>query len=257
MRLPDYALSPLTCALLLAVALAWAWRRLPRWGRVAGLVVEIVLLFFMAPVGANVLVWSVESRVPPIQSCAVPTPTTIVLLDGGTDRRPLSSSDFASLSEPSLHRLFAAVALWRRSPGAHLVISGGGSGVPDSVLLRGLAVRLGVPADVIEIEDRSRTTWENAMYTSRLSPAVPKRIWLVTSALHMPRALGAFRAWGFEPCAYPGSSLYTPFSASIGYFMPQSSSLAKAEAAIHEIIGSAVYRVLEWKRGRNISPARP
>lgn len=254
MRLPDYALSPLTYALLLALALAWSWRRLPRWGRIAGVFVEIVLLFLMAPVGANMLVWSVESRAPPARSCPAPTPTTIVLLDGGTDRRPLSPVDFAALSEPSLHRLFTAVALWRGTPNARLVISGGGTGVPHAILLRGLAERMGVPTPMIEVEDRSNTTWENAMYTSKLSPAVPRRVWLVTSALHMPRSLRAFRAWGFEPCAYPGASLYTPFSASVGYFMPQSSSLVKTEAAIHEFVGGMVYRMLEWKHRRDAAP---
>lgn len=257
MRLPDYALSPLTYVLLLALALVWSWRRLPRTLRIAGVVVAIALLVPMAPVGANVLVRVVESQAPSATACPLPSPNTIVLLDGGTDRRPLSPDDFAALSEPSLHRLFAAVVLWRRTPGAHLVISGGGPGVPDSVLLRGLAERMGVPAEAIEIEDKSRTTWENAMYTSRLSPSVPKRVWLVTSALHMPRALGAFRAWGFTLCAYPSGSLYTPFSASIGYFMPQSSSLAKTEAAIHELIGGAVYRMLEWKHRKNTPSMRP
>ena len=254
MRLPDYALSPLTYALLLTLALVGLWPRLPRTLRVVGVAVAIVLLISMAPVGANVLVRMVESQAPPASDCPVPAPSTIVLLDGGTDRRPLSPDDLAALSEPSLHRLFAAVGLWRRTPGAHLVISGGGPGVPDSVLLRGLAERMGVPASAIEIEDESRTTWENAMYTSRLSPPVARRIWLVTSAMHMPRALGAFRAWGFEPCAYPSGSLHTPFSARIGYFMPQSSSLAKAEAAIHELVGGFIYRMLEWKQHRKNNP---
>jgi len=43
--------------------------------------------------------------------------------------------------------------------------------------------------------------------------AVPPRIWLVTSALHMPRALVAFRAAGFEPCSYPSDFLSGPLRA--------------------------------------------
>jgi uncharacterized SAM-binding protein YcdF (DUF218 family) len=211
---------------------------------------EVLLLLLIAPVGANALVWMVESQVPPAGSCAVPTPTTIVLLDGGTDRPPRATDDYAALSTSSLRRLWAAVSLWQRIPRARLVITGGGSGVPHSVLLRGLAERMGVPANAIEIETRSRTTWENALYTSELESPVSKRIWLVSSALHLPRAIGAFRAWGFEPCAWPSDSLYIPFSASLGYFMPQSSSLAKADQAVHELIGGLVYRGLEWKKRR-------
>ncbi len=60
MRLPDYALSPLTYALLLALILVLSWRRLPRMLRAAGVAVEIVLLLLMAPVRANLLVWRGE-----------------------------------------------------------------------------------------------------------------------------------------------------------------------------------------------------
>lgn len=248
--MPDYVFSPLTYALLLALLLVLSWRRLPRAIRITGIALEIVLLIAMAPVGANLLVWSVESRAPSPQSCPLPTPGTIVVLSGGTYRQPHSPEDFSALDSTSLHRLFAGIALWRNTPDAHLVISGGGRRVSESVLLAGLAERMGVPRGVIRTEQHSHTTWENALYTARLSPAVPKRIWLVTSSLHMPRALGAFRAWGFAPCAWSSESLYEAFSPSVGYFMPQSSSLDKADHAVHELIGGIVYRALEWKHRR-------
>lgn len=247
MRLPDYLMSPLPWAIALAVLLVCCWRRLPRAARALGLIVELVLLLMMAPVGANLLVRAVESQVPASRSCAAPVPGVIVLLDGGTDRRPRGLDDYSALSATSLRRLFAAVSLWQRTSNARLVISGGGAGVPHAWLLRGLAEHLGVPGDAIETEDKSTTTWENALYTSQLSPVVPKRIWLVTSALHMPRAMGAFRAWGFEPCAWPSGSMYVPFGFHPGYFIPQSSSLDKADMAIHEVIGGLVYAGLEWK----------
>lgn len=250
--MPNYAFSPLTYALLLALVLVFSWRHLPRAARIAGVVLEIVLLMSMAPLGANLLVWSVESQAPSSQSCPSPTPTTGVVLSGGTYRPAQTPDDFAALDASSLHRLLAGVALWRNTPGAHLVIAGGGGRVPESLLLAGLAERMGVPRDAVQIERHSHTTWENALYTSRLSPAVPKRIWLVTSSLHMPRALGAFRAFGFQPCAWPSGSLYQGFSPSLGYFMPQSSSLAKADQAIHELIGGIVYRALEWKHRRAV-----
>jgi uncharacterized SAM-binding protein YcdF (DUF218 family) len=256
-KMPDYAFSPLTYALLLALVLVLSWRRLPRAVRITGIVLEVVFLVAMAPLGANLLVWSIESRVPSSRACQSPTPVTIVVLSGGTYRPSRSSEDFAALSATSLHRLFAGVDLWRNMPDATLVIAGGGRRVPESVLLARLAERMGVPPDVIRLEQHSRTTWEDALYVARLSPAVPKRIWLVTSSLHMPRALGAFRALGFEPCAWPSESLYEAFSPSLGYFIPQSSSLAKADAAIHELIGGAVYRIVEWKHQRKTEKQPP
>lgn len=247
----NYAFSPLTYALLIALLLALSWRRLPRGIRITSIALEILLLLTMTPLGANLLVWSVESRAPSPQSCQLPAPATIVVLSGGTYRPPRSPEDFAALDATSLHRLFAGIALWRNTPDASLVLAGGGARVPESVLLARLAERLGVPRDVIRLEQHSHTTWENALYTAGLSPAVPKRIWLVTSSLHMPRALGAFRAWGFQPCAWPSETAYEGFSPSVGYFIPQSSSLTKTDAAIHELVGGAVYRIIEWKHRRS------
>lgn len=252
MRLPDFLFSPLTAAWLLALLLAIFWRRLPRGLRWSGIGLEVLLLLLIAPVGANLLVAMVESRVPASADCKLPGPDTIMVLSGGTDRRPQSPQDFSALSEASLHRLFAGVALWRRLPDAHLVIAGGGARVPESVLMADLAVQMGVPAGAIRTEQRSHTTWENAMNVAALTPAVPARIWLVTSALHTPRAISAFHAWNFKPCAWPTDSAYVPFSVSVGYFMPQASSLDKVDRAIHELIGGVVYHGLEWKRLRDV-----
>lgn len=255
MRLPDYMFSPFTYALLLALLLVVMWRRLPRTVRWTGAVIEVLLLVTMTPLGANALVWSVESRVPPPRACVAPVPTTIVVLSGGTDRKPRGTEDYSALNAVSLHRLFAGAALWRQMPGARLVLSGGGYGVPESVLLAGLAERMGVSPGAIQTERRSHTTWENAMYVAALKPSLPRRIWLVSSALHLPRALGAFRVWGFKPCAWSSGSIYVPPHWSIGYFVPQSSALRKANRAIHELIGDMVYRGLEWKlREKQKSP---
>lgn len=250
MKLPEYLLSPLPYAVILAIGLAWGWQRLPKALRRIGMALEVLLVVAMMPLGANALVWSVESRTPSAAACREPTPRTIVLLSGGVNRNPRSASDYAALTRSSLQRLFAAVALWRRTPNARLVIAGGGHRTPDSILLAGLAERLGVPASALETERRSRTTWENAMYVAELEPKLPQRIWLVSSALHLPRALGAFRAWGFEPCAWPSGSMHVPFGLNPGYFIPQSSSLAKADLAIHEWVGEMVYAGLEWKLRR-------
>jgi uncharacterized SAM-binding protein YcdF (DUF218 family) len=239
---PDFLFSPLTYAIMIALPLALVRHRLPRALQYVGLIIELLLLVSMAPLGANQLVHAIESRVPPVQSCTAPTPDTIVLLSGGVDRPARRPDDYAALTLSSLRRLFAAVALWRNTAGARLVIAGGDQhGVPESVVLASMAQRLGVPAAAIRAEQRSLTTWQNAQYLSRESPRLPQRIWLVSSALHLPRALGAFRAFGFRPCAWPSGSLYIPPPGGIGYYVPQSSSLVKAEMAIHEWVGGWVY----------------
>lgn len=241
--MPDFVLSPLFWSLLLALVLGVLWRRVARWLRGLLLAVEIVLVLAMTPLGANRLVHWVESRVPARATCTAPAPSVIVLLSGGLAQPASAADDYTALTYASVQRLFSAVALWRAHPDARLVISGGGDkgSIAESVVLASLAHRMGVPADMLQVETHSQTTWENAADLAREQPALPRRIWLVSSGLHLPRAMLAFRAFGFDPCPHSSGSLYIPFSASLGYFMPQTSSLAKTDRAIHELLGGWVY----------------
>ena len=233
-------LSPLSWILVLALVLL-AFRRLPSALRAIIIAIECVLIVSICPLGANALVWQIESRIPS-EACAEPAPDTIVVLSAGLEREPSASDDFNSLEADSVERLMGGVALWRRSPGAALVFAGGGPfATRESAVLQKLAEQIGVPADRIRREDRSLTTWENAQQLRALAPPLPARIWLVTSAMHLPRALIAFRAAGFEPCSYASDHRYLP-PGGIGYYLPQSSALIKTEAAIHELVGEAVYR---------------
>src|SRR5690606_20884529 len=98
------------------------------------------------------------------------------------------------------------VRLWRRQPpDTPLVLSGGtvSDGAAEAALMATFAEHLGVPAAVIRIEARSRTTWQNAQNLAALRPPIPRRVWLVTSAVHMPRAMYSLQKAGFDACPAP------------------------------------------------------
>lgn len=235
-------LSPLGAGLLLALVLLLSWRRLPRGLRWIGALLAIVLVVSVTPLGANALVRLIETRVPPAESCGTPSPDTIVVLSAGFQREPITDDDFAALRAESIQRALSGVQLWRRTPGATLVFAGGGPfAISESALLQRFAEQLGVPAQVMRREDRSQTTWENALQLRDLKPPLAPRIWLVSSALHLPRAQIAFQAQGFAACAYASARVYIP-PGGIGYYVPQSSALIKTEAALHELVGELQYR---------------
>ncbi len=251
MSFPIYATSPLPCALVLLVLLAVFWARLPGGVRWAAIVIEVLLVAVMTPLGADTLARMLEARVPPARTCAAPVPTTIVVLAGGFEYPPRSPDDYGALHQSSLQRLFAGVALWRRIPDARLVIVGGGGWrIREAVPMADLATRMGVPESSIEIEDRSRNTWENAQDVAALSPRVPRRIWLVSSGMHLPRALAAFRAWGFAPCAWPSDLPSARLQLWPGAFIPQGQSVQRAGVALHELIGGVEYAVRAWWHAR-------
>ena len=235
-------LLPLGLGILFALILAALWRRLSRALRATAWVAVAVLLVSMMPLGANVLVRQIESRVPDSAACEAADRNTIVVLSGGLAREPASDVDFPALHTESLTRAVAGIEFWRARPGSTLVFAGGGPfAISESDLLQKFAERMGVPAASMRREGTSQSTWDNARALRDLRPALPERIWLVSSALHLPRALIAFRAAGFDACPYASEHRYLP-PEGIGYFLPQSSALIKTEAALHELAGEVLYR---------------
>jgi uncharacterized SAM-binding protein YcdF (DUF218 family) len=245
MAFVDVFLSPLGFGLLLALALWIGRARLPRGAMRAGIAVEFLCLALSTPVVANVLVSVQERRAPKPEACAAPEPRVIVLLSGGMRRAAVDADDYGVLNASSLQRTLAAVELARRIPDAELVVTGGarnGEGVAQGAVMAGIARRLGVPADAIRTETRAKTTWENAMLVRALDPALPERVWLVTSAMHMPRALVAFRAAGFEPCAYAGDARVSSFE-GVADLLPTAGAISNTDAVLHEWVGEIVYRL--------------
>ena len=243
-----YLLSPLTWALLWAGLALLCWRRVGTPWRAAFGLLGLAILLLFTPLGANQLVRLVESGMASGTPCKVGDASPVVVLSGGLEGAPRSAGDYAELTPESWVRLRGAVDLWRRD-GGELVIAGGGPfAVKESDVLAGLARSWNVAAADIRVERQSTTTWESAMALRGLLPA---NIRLASSAIHLPRALTAFREAGFRPCLHSTDSAYLP-PRSIGALVPQTSALIKSEDAIYELVGGLAYRLRAWR-----TPAQP
>lgn len=244
--------SPLTWVLLLGAVLPLLWSRLGAWARGGAIVAMVLALALLTPFGGNALVRQVESRVPAGMRCTDvagdwSASAPIVLLSAGFETDPATDDPYVALAPDSWRRLRAAVLVWQKSPDSEFFISGGGPfAMKESTVLANLARDWGVPAKVLHAERRSTTTWESAFALRGLGA---RRIRVVSSALHLPRALIAFRAAGFQPCAQPSDSDYQP-PGSLGYYLPQRSGLRKSEMAIYEILGTWMYRYRAHRLGR-------
>lgn len=183
-----------------------SWRCLARrllWGATIAL-----LVFGLSPL-RDVLVQPLEWRFPraEIERAGIPI-SGIIVLGGAEDSRSADSPELASVNEAA-ERYIEAVALARRLPGARLVFSGGSASLvrndpPESDMAARLFEALGVGKDRIMLESKSRDTYENAQFTARLLDPQPNQRWLlVTSASHMPRAMGCFRRAGFAVEPWP------------------------------------------------------
>lgn len=234
-------LSPLFIGIALALVLCLAWRRWPKWLRGLGLAGLFGCYLLMTPLVSEALTGALESTAR--QTCTM-KPQAIVVLAGGA-RSDASPGDFSALNLASMRRLMGGVALWRKqAPGTPLILSGGsGWGrQAESPLMAALAEQMGVPADKIRTETRSRTTWQNARNLARMTPAVPRKVWLVTSALHMKRARYAMQEAGFNVCPAPVDYRHEPTHWA-NLLLPDSASLTKSNAVLHEVIGLAWYHL--------------
>lgn len=173
-------------------------------------------------------------------------PEAIVALGGGLagPARP-----GVPLSAASTERLFAALAAARAWPEAMVLFSGGdpdGGEVSSGTRMAEEALRLGLSPERILVERQARTTRENAVYGAGvLRQHGFKRVALVTSAVHMPRALASFWHEAFVclpvKASAPGVARWHP-----ALLVPDAQALVRTTGAVHEWLGLAWYRYKGW-----------
>jgi uncharacterized SAM-binding protein YcdF (DUF218 family) len=204
----------------------------------------------LSPVG-NALIIPLEQRFPPWND-ARGAPDGIVVLGGAISPDVSAARQQPALTEAA-ERMTAAVELARRYPNARILFSGGtgeliSSGATEAEAARRLWEALGIESGRITVEDQSRNTIENAVFSKELVKPKPGERWLlVTSGYHMPRAIGVFRKAGFAVEAYPvdwrtrgSEDFLLPFS-TLG------DGLRRTDTAVREWVGLAIY----WLTGRS------
>jgi uncharacterized SAM-binding protein YcdF (DUF218 family) len=203
-----------------------------------------------SPLG-NALMLPLEERFPRWDPARGP-PDGIVVLGGAFDTVAALARGEVSLNEAA-ERMTSAVELARKYPDARIVFSGGSgqlvyAGSAEAELAARLFENLGIPASRVVTEDRSRDTDENAKLSKAVADPKPGERWLlVTSAHHMPRAIGAFRRVGFEVEAYPVDWRTRGAEDIARGFRTASDGLKRTDTAAHEWIGLLVY----WLSGRS------
>jgi len=225
------------------VLLATRWRRCGCRLMAASLVLLGIAGFL--PVG-DVLIHTLENRFPPWDA-ARGAPDGVIVLGGAINPR-LSRAYGKTQLSGNAERVTIIPKLARDYPKARIVFSGGDASLManegrEADFLYPLLDTLGVPRDRVVLEDRARNTYENALYTKELVKPKPGDRWLlVTSAEHMPRAIGCFRRVGFSVEAYPVSWIKPP---EVDWWPTErlASGLNGLDHAAHEWIGLVVYRL--------------
>lgn len=214
----------------------------PRLGRAICGASLVALLLLGLPVTGRALIASLEADIPRDIARDAGAGAIVVLSADASMAGPGGVLERDGIGMMTLERLQAGVVLARRT-GLPLLVTGGvveGGGADIATrMARVLTADFAMAARWIE--PRSADTWENAAFSAAiLREAGIKRVYVVTNAWHMKRALIAFRHSGIEAIAAPSR-----FEAEPRYgfeeFMPRVSALMRSYFALHEWIGCVWY----------------
>lgn len=225
-------------ALLLGTRFArWGWRL-----AIGSLVVLAVI--GLSPVG-NALIVPFEDRFP-AWDASRGAPHGMVVLGGAISPDVSHARDTVALNEAA-ERLTVVAELARRYPDARIIFSGGSGSIvfderPEAEFALRLLESLGVPRGRVIAEDKSRNTVENARFSRDIAQPKPGERWLlVTSAYHLPRAMGLFRKAGFPVEAYPVDWRTRGTGDLLRPFPTLGEGLRRTDTAMREWVGLLAY----------------
>ena len=240
---------------LLIAAIAVWWRPASRAAR--RLLIAVALFYtiastYVVPAAIGALL---SRGYHPFQAADAPSGVTaIVLLGSGAERVfRWNSRPWTILEAVGAARVAEAARVFRTINPAWVIASGGGLDPymergATSWMMRDALVALGVPADIIKLESKSRNTHdESVLISAMLHELRVEHVVLLTSDIHMRRSIAAFRAqgWNAIPAIAPDPRL--ALSRSRRWF-PTDSGLSLSAEVVHELAGIPYYRLRGWAK---------
>ena len=235
------ALLPPFSLILIGFAGLFLLKQRPALGKTLLLLSLGLLTLLSMPVVADRLLHLLDTY-PPLNERALPGANAIVILGAGTRfNAPEFGGDTVNWLELERLRYGARLARLSHLP---ILVSGGNpaGGTPEGVMMRSaLQQDFGVP--VRWVESHSDNTRQNADNSyAALAPLGIRRVYLVTHAWHLPRAMRAFQQAGFTPIAAGTGYTFTQTIRPMDW-VPDPKALENSYFALHEYIGLIWYRL--------------
>jgi uncharacterized SAM-binding protein YcdF (DUF218 family) len=222
--------------LLVGLLLLWFTRR-QRAGKALVTFGVVLLVGLSNSFTSNALLRPLEHRYPPLiivhAGAGAPFVKYIAVLGGFANDDP-DVPITSHISPDLMARLIEGVFLQREVSGSKLILSGDNDSAEG---MAKMAEALGVRAEDILRLSEPRDTEEESQ---QIAPIVgPQPFILVTSASHMPRAMGFFRKRGLQPIAAPTDYLAPRYRGESNDLFPDGYNLFKSQVAFYEYLGLA------------------
>jgi uncharacterized SAM-binding protein YcdF (DUF218 family) len=252
---------PLGLVWLLLIAFLMLTRKHKEGRKWRWIIILVVVIIF---VGGNrwvpaILARSIEWRYLPSEN--LPKDSMVVLLGGGTESQqyPRQMTETNGAGD----RVLYAARLYQTGIAGQILLSGGNiewSGSRTTTPAQDMAellLMMGVPGNVLILQDQSRNTAEDAQYSAEiLKERGVEEIILVTSASHMMRSVALFEKQGLKviPAPTDYSITYNQWNALwkpsvqdllVG-LVPNAGNLSDLNYVLKEYLGFVVYRVRGW-----------
>ena len=249
-KILDALVTPLAWAALLIGYACVSGRSSGARRALAALGLAVLVFFSLEPVSNALFRW-LES--PPVRTVRPGVTYDVVILLGGIDDDRVAATWGERAYNNNNERLLETFDLLREGKATHAIVSGGAP-APDrleKVEARVLVDQLaawGIAKDRLVVEDQARNTHENATLSAAIVRARGwKTVLVVTSAFHMARAYGCFRAEGLAVDTLPVDfRSYGP--AFHGELVPRADHLEQSSAAVREAFGRLVYKLRGYAR---------
>jgi len=236
--------------LLLTIALGLLLlKRKPRSGYALSWAALLTLYLLSTPAVSLSLIGSLENNWPALsrQQLVQPSAQAIVVLAGG---RKSNAPEYEADTVSSISLSRTRYAAWLHHHTQLPVIASGGvvmsSGKKSEAALIANVLRHEFNVPYVLAESTSQTTRENALHIRKiLENQQITRIYLVTHAFHMPRAISVFAATGIQ--AIPAPTAFTIPADGIPLltnYLPQASALQTSYLALHEYAGMLWYKLI-------------
>lgn len=220
-----------------------------RWSRRLLVLGVLWLWLWSMPVYSYWLRGGLEARHPVHAIEELPQADAMVVLGGAMSGPQAPRRMYPDLLEGA-DRVWHAARLYHAGKAPLVILSGGAmpwvpDPVPEADSMAGFIMDLGVPAEALVLERQSLTTFENAVNTRALLEARGiDRVLLVTSALHMRRAMGTFRDQGIDVVpAVTDVEIDTVRHLNVLDWLPDYRALDGNSRAFKEYLGMIVYRL--------------
>lgn len=225
------------CIVLLCMCTYFLWRQVhARLVKILSMGALVILLLISMGWLPEFMSYSLETKYP-IVTKVDPTIKWVVVLGGGQFNKPNVPAN-ASLTSASIKRMVEGARLLKTLPTAKIVLSGGNDGIylSEAQLLEQLAALFDIPQHRMVLDSQSLNTAEQALALKNIVHQDP--FYLVTSAIHMPRAMALCQHAGLHPIAAPTDvTYYWEGSHWTKTLIPNTYNMAYFSIAMHEILG--------------------